>query len=388
MKSICIVRRKYYPGQRNVRRDAEALIKEGYQVDIICSGHTGQKKYEVLNGANIYRIILPYNRGNALLVFLDYALFFIFSFWKLTWLTLKRRYAAIEIDTMPDFLVFITAASRMLGSKVVLYMFEDMPGLFMSSYHVGPRHIGTRVLRLFEKWSARYANRVVVSDGQHYKRHLESRGIPGDKITVILNVPDVDVFKTETSLPENVSAHHFRIVIVSTLVKRYGVQTVVKAIPLVIEQIPDLLVDIVGEGEFRPELQRLSQELKVERYIKFHGWVDYEKIPSIIALANVGLAPMRDDVGLPNKLFEYFALGKPTIASAQPSLLQAFGRNGTVAFFEPNNEKELASRILELYRNPEKRDSLISHGYKFYNQCQWSLIKQEYLKVYRELLNK
>ncbi len=97
---------------------------------------------------------------------------------------------------------------------------------------------------------------------------------------------------------------------------------------------------------------------------------------------------MSDDVGLPNKLFEYFAMGKPAIVSAQPSLIGAFGRNGTVAFFEPDNEIELADRILELYRNPEKRASLVSHAYDFYNQHQWSILKHDYLKVYEELLKK
>jgi glycosyltransferase involved in cell wall biosynthesis len=387
MKRVCIVRRKYYPWQRNVRRDAEALVKAGYEVDVICTGHSQQKKYEVMNGVNIYRIILPYHRGSLFRVFIDYVLFFIISFWKLTWFTIKKRYAVIEINTMPDSLVFITVISRLLGSRIILYMFEDMPTLFMSSYHAGPRHIGTRTLRFFEKWSAAYADHVIVSDGEHYKRTLESRGIPGSKITVILNVPDTDIFKPEL-MPAELDQEHFRLVIVSTLVKRYGVQTVIKAIPQIIRQIPELQVDIVGGGEFLPELQRITSELKIEQYVNFKGIQAYENVPAIIARAHVGLAPMSDDVGLPNKLFEYFALGRPAIVSAQPSLVSAFGRNGTVAFFEPNNEKELADKILELYLHPEKRVSLVSHGYQFYNRCRWSIIKEDYLRVYKELLRK
>jgi glycosyltransferase involved in cell wall biosynthesis len=389
MRKVCIVRRKYYPGQRNVRRDAEALIKAGYSVDVICTGYSGQKKSEILDGANIYRIILPYNRGNALLVFTDYVLFFLISFFKLSWFTIKKRYDVIEIDTMPDFLVYITLISRVLGSKVVLYMFEDMPTLFMSSYHVGPKHLGTRILRIFEKWSAVYADHVIVSDGQHYKRTLEGRGIPSNKITVILNVPDNEVFKFKsksTSLSDNSS--HFRLAVVSTLVKRYGVQTLVKAIPLVIKQIPELQVDIVGDGDFRPELQKIARELQVEKQINFRGLVDYDKVPEIISQATICLAPMKDDVGLPNKLFEYFALGKPAIVSSQPSLIEAFGRNGTVSFFEPDNEEDLAKRILELYFHPEKRESLIAHGYRFYDNCRWSIIKQNYLNIYEELLKR
>jgi len=387
MRRVCIVRRKYYPWQKNVRRDAEALVKAGYQVDVICIGYKGQPKYEVMNEVNIFRIILPYNRDNPFLVIYDYLLFFLLSFLKLSWFTLKKRYSVIEINTMPDFLVFITLLSRILGSKVILYMFEDMPTLFMSSYRVGPKHIGTRIMRFFEKWSARYADSVIVSDGDHYKRTLESRGIPSNKITVILNVPDTEIF-TEKPDADITDKDHFRLVIVSTLVRRYGVQTAVKAIPLIINQIPDLIVDIVGEGEYLPELKQLVQDLHVERYVNFQGLVNYEQIPKIIGQASVGLAPMSNDVGLPNKLFEYLAMGKPTIASAQPSLVSAFGYNGTIVFFQPDNAQELADRILDLYRNPEKRTSLVLHGFEFYKKYRWPVIKQKYLKVYEELLQR
>ena len=325
MKRICIVRRKHYPFQRNVRRDAEALVKAGYEVDVICTGDADQKKFEIMNGVNIHRIIVPYNRGNAFLVSFDYGLFFLLSFLKLSWMSFQKHYAVVEINTMPDFLVFITVISRLLGSKIVLYMFEDMPTLFMSSYHVGPHHIGTRLLRFLEKWSAEYADHVIVSDGEHYKQALEKRGIPSAKITVILNVPDAENFDFEkrlAPLPDS----SFRLVIVSTLVRRYGVQTVVKAVPLVAKSIPGLIIDVVGDGQFLPQLQQLTQQLEVEKYFIFRGWVDYAQIPGIIRQANIGLAPMSDDVGLPNKLFEYFALGIPAIASAQPSLLIAFGR--------------------------------------------------------------
>jgi glycosyltransferase involved in cell wall biosynthesis len=387
MKRVCIVRRKYYPWQKNVRRNSEALVQAGYAVDVICTGHPGQKKYEVMNGVNIHRFILPYNRKNALLVMYDYLVFFLLSSLKLSWFTLKYRYSAVEINTMPDFLVFITLFSRLLGSKVILYMFEDMPALFMSSYKVGPGHPGTRILRFFEKWSANYADHVIVSDGLHYKQTLERRGIPGDKITVILNVPDTTIFKPEAT-PVYSNGSHFRLVVVSTLVKRYGVQTLVKAIPLIIGQIPGLVVDIVGDGEFRADLQTMARELLVEKYVNFKGLVPYDDIPAIISRADIGLAPMSDDVGLPNKLFEYFALGKPAIASAQPSLLSALGQRGAVAFFEPDDEKDLAERILELYGNPGKRADLVTKAYQYYNSCRWPILKQEYLKVYEDVLKK
>jgi glycosyltransferase involved in cell wall biosynthesis len=306
---------------------------------------------------------------------------------RLSWFTIKKRYEVIEINTMPDFLVFITWFSRLLGSKVVLYMFEDMPSLFMSSYHTSPKHVITRILSFFEKWSAKYADHVIVSDGDHYKQKLMERGIPENKITLVLNVPDTEIFSKD-SISSDADKDHFRIVIVSTLVKRYGVQTVIKAIPQVTHLIPELLIDIVGDGEYKPELESMTQKLGVERHINFRGMVPYDDIPEIIAKAHVGLAPMSDDVGLPNKLFEYFALGKPAIVSQHPSIINAFGFNGTVRYFKPDDDRDLADKIVELYRNPEKRASMVEHGFHYYDKHKWSETKKKYLNVYEALLEK
>jgi len=315
----------------------------------------------------------------------DYTAFFTLASLKLAQLSLKKRFDVVEVNTMPDFLVFITLLPRLLGSKVILYMYENMPALFMSTFETGLNHIGTRLVCLAERVSAGYAHHVIASDGIAHKRALESRGIPGKKITVVLNVPDDAIFKPN-SLPTVSDGNYFRLIVVSTIVKRYGIQTLVKAIPLLTKDIPELKVDVVGDGEYRPELERMAHNLGVEEYLNFTGLVPLDVVPSYITRADIGLAPMLDDVGLPNKLFEYFALGKPVVVSALPSLMDNFDNNGYVVYFKPDDETDLATRILELYRNPEKRSSLASHGQAFYNDCQWSVMKHEYLKVYRKLL--
>jgi glycosyltransferase involved in cell wall biosynthesis len=384
-KRVCMIRRKHYPWQRNVRRNAEALVKAGYEVDVICLGEKGELKCETMNGVNVFRLSLPHHRGSTLWYIIDYAIFFLAAFFKLTRLSLKKRYDAVEVNTMPDFLVFITFLARMRGSKVILYMFENMPGLFMSSYKVGPNHIVTRLLRLMEKLSANYAHHVIVSDGWPYKRILEEHGIPSEKITVVLNVPDDAIFDPARYAVDR-NGQGLRLVVVSTLVERYGVQTVVKAIPLLVNEIPELTVDIIGDGEHRPLLEKMARELGIEKHLNFTGTIPYDDVPPYITRADIGLAPMVDDVGLPNKLFEYFALGKPAIASAQPGILESFDNDSCVAFFRPDDEKDLAARVLELYKNPEGKASLVSHANEYYQKYSWPNMKQKYFKVYEDLL--
>jgi len=383
MKRVCLVRRKYWPN-KNQARNAAALASEGYHVDVICLGQKGEKPRETLDGVNVHRLFLPHHRGSIPLYVFDYSAFFVLSSLKLARLSLGKRYDVVEVDSMPDCFVFITLFPRLLGSKIILYMFENMPALFVSTFKKSPSHIGARVLRFLEKISAVYAHRVITSEGIPYKHVLESRGIPSSKITVVLNVPDDTIFDPE-SLPAREDGDHFRLVVVSTVLKRYGVQTLIRAIPILIRDIPELKVEVVGEGEFRPELEGLARDLGVEEYLNFTGHVALAEVPVRVSQADVGIAPMLDDVGVPNKVFDYFALGKPTVASALPSLVATF--DGTcLSYFHPDDENELAAQVLELYRSPEKRDKLGRQGRELYESCRWKVMKQEYLKVYEELV--
>jgi glycosyltransferase involved in cell wall biosynthesis len=383
MKRVCIVRQKYWPN-KNVVRNSEALVSQGYEVDVFCLRNKGEKARETIRGVNVHRLPLGFRRGNVLWYLFEYSAFFFLTSLILSWRSLRKRYQVIEVDTMPDFFVFITLIPRLLGTKVVLYMYENMPELFISTFKTGPNHIGARLLRFLERISAGYAHRVIVSDGIPYKRVLESRGIPGEKITVVLNVPDDAIFDPE-SVDATKNGEHFRLISVSTIVERYGVQTLIRAVPLLIEDIPELRVDVVGDGEYRSELEGLAHDLGVVEHIRFTGMVPLESIPPFIAEADVGVMPMLADLGLPNKLFEYFALGKPSVASALPSLKLAFDES-YVLFYEPDDEKDMARRILELYYSPEKRASMSSRAQAFYRNCNWQVMKHEYLKVYEELL--
>ena len=384
MKRVCIVRRKYYLMQKNLKRNAETLANSGYEVDVICLRKKGDRKREKIKGVNVYRLSLPHHRDSVFWYFFDYAIFFIVTSFVLAWFSVRKRYDIIEVNTMPDFLVFITLFPRLLGSKVILYMFENMPALFMSSFGKSPSHIGVKTLRWIEKISASYAHRVIVSDGLPYKEVLVGHGIPSDKITVVLNVPDDAIFSSEFD-NHSQDPEHFRLVVVSTIIRRYGIQTLIKALPLLYKQVPELMVDIVGEGEYQPVLEGMACELGVRDYINFVGQVPHEDVPSYIARAHIGIAPMIEDVGAPNKAFEYSALARPWIASDLPGLRAVFD-DDCFLYYQPDDERELATQILELYRNPEKMAAIGSRAQSFYRKYQWSTLKLEYLGVYEELL--
>ncbi|OGO22183.1 MAG: hypothetical protein A2144_14855 [Chloroflexi bacterium RBG_16_50_9] len=383
MTRVCIVRHKCYPRGVPTRRNAETLVAQGYEVDVICLKDRSEKSREVVRGVNVYRLPVEHHRGGFSRYLFEYNAFFFLAFWKLTWLSLTRRYRVVEVDNMPDFLVFTTLVPRLLGAKVVFQILDHTPEVFAESFRVSTRHPIIRLLRLVEKASVRWADYCLGTQIIN-RQIMESHGVPSSKIAVVLNVPD-SVFDQLPAVPHNNGV--FCVITHGNLLEKYGVQTLIQAVPLLIKEIPNLKVKIVGDGEYRSSLEGQAKSLDVDKFIEFTGWVLPEEVVTHINQADVGVVSIiaKQNPMLPNKLFEYLALGKPSVVAAIPIIKHYFD-DKSVMYYEPENTQDLAGCILELYRNPEKRAALAASGSAIYQKYRWSEMKYEYLKVFNKLL--
>ena len=383
---VCVIRHDYYPRESHVRRDAEALRGAGYEVDIICSKHKDQEKFESVDGINVYRIAVGHGRGGVFRYMVEYGLFFLLSSVRLNLLYSKRKYDLIEVDTMPDFLVFIALIPKLLGAKVLLYMFENMPELCAFEYKLSTEHALIKLLKVIEKLSLKFADKIIVTHEPAYKIFAKHT-IPKSKFAIVLNVPNERIFSSSVRKIEKQGQNSFLLVSHGSILERYGYQTIARALKLINSKTHNIRLLVVGEGEYKREIERLVKDLRLEERVKFIGYVPFDEIPMIISRADIGIVPILCKYPtLPNKLFEYIALGIPTIASALPTM-KAYFHNNSVMFFEAGNEKDLARCILELYQNPAKRKLLVTNASKIYEKYRWSKMKKKYLKAYEDLTN-
>ena len=382
-KRICMVRNMAFPPMIPNQRNAEALIASGYEIDLVCLKRKGEKSREKIGGINVHRLPVEHIRKGYLRYIYEYSAFFILAFWKLTVLSLGRRYHAIEVSGMPAFMVFTAFIPRLLGTPVVFLLLDHTAEVFAEHFAARPDHFVIKFLRWTEKKAARWANYCIGTQIIN-KQILESYGVPASKIAVVLNVPDDSMFYRQPFAPDETGA--FMLVTHGHMLERYGVQTLIKAVPLLVKDIPRLRVKIVGGGEFLPRLQELAESLGVAGYIEFTGWVPQSDVPKCIAGAHIGIVNIIADKNpmLPTKLFEYLALGKPAVTTATATI-KAYFDNTSVMYFEPDNEHDLARCVLELYRDPEKRTLLAESGYATFLKYRWSTMKLEYLNVFDRL---
>jgi len=376
-KRICIIRHNYYPQENHVRRDAETLSEAGYEVDIICLKYKNQPFFEIINGIKVYRIPVAHKRSGFFRYIFEYGSFFILASIFVSILYFRKGYKVIEVDTMPDFLVFSTFIPKIFGTKVIAYMFENMPELYTFENMLSITHPVVKFLKIIENLSLKFADKIIVTHALACKIFMK-HGIPESKFSIVLNVPNENIFVLSSHKKEKKNKNTFMVVSHGSILKRYGFQVIVKAIKLLEKDISELKLLVVGEGEYKNKIIQLVNNLHIPEKAHFTGFIPFENIPKTIGNADIGIVPMLADLMLPNKLFEYIILNIPTIKD--------YFDESCVMYFEPGNPEDLAEKILYLYNHPDKRKELVKNASEIYEKYKWSRMKEVYLDVYKKLL--
>ena len=138
----------------------------------------------------------------------------------------------------------------------------------------------------------------------------------------------------------------------------YDIETLIKAVPVIVKQIPDVKFVIAGEGSQKRYLMKLVQELEVSEKINFIGFIPPQALPVYLASSDVYVSTSLSDAGLAASTAEAMASGVPVVVtdSGENHLWIENGRNG---FLVPVQDvKALAEKISLLLKFPSLRKEL------------------------------
>lgn len=378
-----------YPlGETRVQREAEALLKHGYEVDVICLRLPGEAPLDAYKDVKIYREkyrmpVAFFRSGGLGEQLLKYLRFFMSAVVRLTKNHFKKHYDTIQVHNLPDFLIFCALIPKLLGVPIILDLHDLMPELYTS--HFGrSSSIATRLIRLQERLACRFADHVITVS-EHWRQALIRRGVPTNKCSVVMNVADDQIFH-----PSNSNYRHtqpsdgFYLIYHGSLHQRYGLDLAVQAIDELRQKIPGIHLSLVGNGEYLPHLKSMVDEFQLHKCISFESLHLAEELPDIIRSCDLGIVPYRNDVFtdglLPTKLMEYAALGMPAIA-ARTTAIETYFSDANAEFFEPGDVNDLARCILMLYHNPERIAALSRGSQNFNQRYNWTRISAAYVSL-------
>jgi glycosyltransferase involved in cell wall biosynthesis len=377
-RPVCMIVHAYYEEDPRVRREAETLVAVGWEVDVFGLRRPGEEPAAVVAGVNLHRLPVGRHQGAGLPVYLaEYGAFLFRALWAATRAHRRRRYGLVEVHSLPDYLVFAALPMKLAGVPVLLDLHEAMPEFFRSRFPRAANPITYRLLRLQERLSIGLANEVMTVNEPLAER-LRSIGVKPDRLTVVLNSPDLGLFDPDAHPRREFMADGtLRIVYTGALTPTYELDVLLRAIASIARSRPKLPLSatLYGRGDALPALEALAAELGIADRIEFPGRIPIEDVPAAVAGGDIGIAPTRLDpftgMSLSTKLLEYAAMGKPVVASRLPTVERYFASD-TLAVYEPGDPESLAAAILTLVDHPRARLARIDRTGRRVEELSWT----------------
>lgn len=193
------------------------------------------------------------------------------------------------------------------------------------------------------------------------RRSMIKMGMDGEKIRVHYTGVDLDRFEiADRAAAKDVLGFEGPVVLcVGALIPRKGQELLVQALP----RLPGVTLLFAGQGQYRRALEKLAEELGVDRRIGFLGSVPHDRLPRIYAAADVMALPSSSE-GLANAWVEALACGTPIVISDVGGARELLDRPeaGQIAERDP---EAIAAAIGALLYNPPEREAVRDTALRF-----------------------
>lgn len=200
---------------------------------------------------------------------------------------------------------------------------------------------------------------LITSDAEHLVEKLIKLGARREKIELVYFGVDTQIFypkQRDAKLREELAMFDSPTIISARNLKPlYDVATLVKAVPLVLAEIPDAKFIIASDGDQRGYLEELTSSLGLSNSVRFVGWLRESELSDYFTASDIYVSTSLSDAGLAASTAEAMACGLPVI-------ITDFGDNrkwvqdGKNGFIVPvKNPEALASKIVYLLQNMDDR---------------------------------
>ena len=240
---------------------------------------------------------------------------------------------------------------------------------------------------------------IVVLTKKASKLLQEVHGLDSNKIVVIPHgAPDVAFL--DTSYYKNQFQADDRLVLLTfgLINASKGIEHVIEALPRIVKEFPDVLYFILGathpivklhEGEkYRISLENRVKELSLQKHVVFHNrFVSLEKLVKFLVATDIYITPYLSKEQISSGTLAYaLACGKAIVSTPYwyaEDLLED-DRGVFVPFADHN---AIADSILELLRNPHKRNQMRRKAYQYGRQMVWSKVSESYNTLFGQAVS-
>jgi glycosyltransferase involved in cell wall biosynthesis len=387
---LIIVENLPVPFDRRVWMEATTLQQAGYEVSVICpQGNGFDQPYEVLESVHIYRHPLPPEESSVKGYLREYswALKGQFQLARQVWR--GRGFDIVHICNPPDLMFLVALWFKAFHGVRVIFDHHDLsPEMYEAKY--ARRDIFYHGLRWAERLTYATAD-VVISTNESHRHIALTRGHKrADRVFIVRSAPDLKRFHP---LPPNLAYRNGRTHLVGymgVMGEPEGVDYLLRAIQYITQtqKRQDIHFMLIGSGPAAAKLQALAIDLGISDFVEFTGFQVGEQLLERLSSCDVCVEPSPtsayNENCTMNKILEYMALGKPIV---QFDLREGRRSAEDAALYAtPNNELELADKILYLLDHPELQTQMgIAGRDRMEKQLEWRHQAPKLLEAYQFL---
>lgn len=197
----------------------------------------------------------------------------------------------------------------------------------------------------------------VVAVTEAFKSNLIQRGIESDKIEVVTNGSNVDLFfpreKDNTLLKSLNLENKFIVGYIGTHGMAHSLDFIVRSISKINDE--DIYFLFIGDGSVKSKIIEIASALSLEN-ITFLDPIAKEEVPRYLSIIDISLAPLRKSdtfkTVIPSKIFEASAMQKPTLLGVEGQAQEIIEEYNAGLCFEPENEKDFIAKV-NLFKNDQ-----------------------------------
>lgn len=239
------------------------------------------------------------------------------------------------------------------------------------------------------------ANKIVVMSRKAIEFLIDIYNVPKEKIVYIEHgVPDIK-FTQEESKREFRLENRQVLLTFGLISRNKGIETVIKALPKVVEQFPNLLYIVLGKthpnvlrhsgDEYRVYLTRLVNELGLQKnVILINKFASQRELFKYLHATDIYITPYLNEAQITSGTLAY-AVGAGTAVVSTPywhatEILD----NGKGVLFDIGDIDQLTDVLLDLLSNPEKRNAIRQKAHEYGREITWPKVGSKYFQLCSE----
>ncbi|MAY20135.1 MAG: glycosyltransferase WbuB [Erythrobacteraceae bacterium] len=389
--ALIVVENLPLPFDRRVWQEARTLKAAGAHVSIICpTGKGHEKRFEQIEGVDIYRHPLPLEAKGALGFLLEYGAALFWETWLAWRIFFKRRFDTIQGCNPPDLIFLVALPFKLFGVKYIFDHHDINPELYEAKFD--KRGFFWRLMVLFEKLTFGVANVSIATNESYKKIAVERGGMKPERVHVVRSGPDLSRLKRVEPVEAWKNGRAHMVGYVGVMGEQEGIDLLIDAVDHIVRKQgrEDIQFVLVGGGPALDDLKQMTADKGLADFITFTGRAPDQELFEVLSTMDLGVNPDRvnamNDKSTMNKIMEYMSLEK---AMVQFDVTEGkFSAREASLYAAPNDAVDMAEKICELVDDPARRAAMGKYGReRVVKELNWQHQIDPLLAAYKQALD-